>query len=136
MFTFLIYNLWSTSSITRFCLVFKRGIAHTTQKIGFLPCPGFDLTFQKWFVSFPNKNNSKTDLKFCAPWLLDEENFEIHQICILLWKTCIKKNCIKQLCKKSFENKLCERFTCTQKRTISAYIKTLQIKPLHLSAAE
>ena len=35
---------------------------------------GFDLTFQKRFVSFSNKNNCKTDLKFCASWLTDEEN--------------------------------------------------------------
>ena len=52
---------------------------------------GFDLTFQKWFVSFPNENNRKTDLKFCAPWISDEENFEIHQICNKLWKTYNKK---------------------------------------------
>ena len=68
-----------------------------------LQISGFDLTFQKWFVSFPNENNSKTDLKFCTPWSLDEENFEIHQICNLLKKTFIRKNCIKQLCKESFE---------------------------------
>ena len=36
---------------------------------------GFNLNFRKWFVSFPNENNSKTDLKFYASWLLDEENF-------------------------------------------------------------
>ena len=46
--------------------------------------PGFDSFFQKLFVSFPNENNRKTDLEFCAPWLLDEENFEIYQIRILL----------------------------------------------------
>ena len=33
-----------------------------------------DSTLQKWFVSFPNKNNRKTDLKSCTPWLVDEEN--------------------------------------------------------------
>ena len=41
---------------------------------------GFDLIFQKWFVSFPNKNNGKTDLKFCAPRLLDKEKFEISEM--------------------------------------------------------
>ena len=40
--------------------------------------------FRKLFLSFPNENNRKTDLEFCAPWLLDEENFEIYQIRILL----------------------------------------------------
>ena len=30
-----------------------------------------DLTFQKWFLSFPNENNSKTDFK----WLRNKENF-------------------------------------------------------------
>ena len=25
-------------------------------------------------MSFPNKNNCKTDLKSCTPWLMDEEN--------------------------------------------------------------
>ena len=32
----------------------------------------FDLTFQKWFVSFPNVNNCKTDLK-CRPPCLDKK---------------------------------------------------------------
>ena len=40
---------------------------------------GFNLTFQKEFVSFSNENNHKTDLKFCAPWLVHEENFEVHR---------------------------------------------------------
>ena len=31
-----------------------------------LACTGFDLTFQKRFVSFTNKNNHKTDLN-CMP---------------------------------------------------------------------
>ena len=35
----------------------------------------------------------------CAPWLVDEGNFEIHQICILYLKTFTKKNFINQLCK-------------------------------------
>ena len=43
---------------------------------------------------------------------------------------------MKQLCKKSFENELCENFTYKQKRTISVFIKTLQIKLLPLSAAK
>ena len=95
---------------------------------------GFDLIFQKWFVSFPNKNNGKTDLKFCAPRLLDKEKFEIYQRCIFLQKTFIKKNCINQLCQKQFENM--QNFTYMQKRTRSAFIKTLQIKLLSLPAAK
>ena len=39
-----------------------------------------------------------TDLKFCAPWLADKENFEKHEI--------VLNN--KQLCKKLSESKLCE----------------------------
>ena len=43
---------------------------------------------------------------------------------------------MKQLCKKSFENKLCENFTYKQKRTISVFIKALQIKILPLSVSK
>ena len=60
---------------------------YSTVRSDFNLITGFDLTFKKWFLSFPNKNNHKTDHKFCTPWLVDEENFEIHQICILYWKT-------------------------------------------------
>ena len=28
---------------------------------------GFDLAFQKWFVSFPNENNRQTDIKCWPP---------------------------------------------------------------------
>ena len=38
---------------------------------------GFDLTFQKWFVIFPNENNHKTNLKCRPPWLVDEEKFSV-----------------------------------------------------------
>ena len=67
---------------------------------------GFDLTFQKWFVSFPNEINSKTDLECLLHWLRDETNFHSklsklalngifyffilrknYQICILYHKT-------------------------------------------------
>ena len=36
---------------------------------------GFDLTFQKRFVSFRNENKSKTNLNCHSPWLRDEENY-------------------------------------------------------------
>ena len=38
---------------------------------------GFDLTFEKWFLSFPNKNNCTTDHKFCTPLLVDKVNFTL-----------------------------------------------------------
>ena len=38
---------------------------------------GFDLTFQKRFVSFPKENNRETYLKCCALWLDDKENFSL-----------------------------------------------------------
>ena len=73
--------------------------------------PAFDLTFEKWFVSFPNKNNRETYLKCRPPWLGDKENFfkmvlnnsifvpfystEKHQICILYQKTFVLKDCVK-----------------------------------------
>ena len=41
----------------------------------------FDLTFQKWFMRFPNKNSCKTDLKYLLPRLGDRENFS-HQIAL------------------------------------------------------
>ena len=36
-----------------------------------------DLTFKKWFVSFYDEYNCKTDLKCRPPWLGDEENFSL-----------------------------------------------------------
>ena len=36
---------------------------------------GFDLTFQKWFVIFPNENKRKTDVKCCPPWLSWKRKF-------------------------------------------------------------
>ena len=38
---------------------------------------GFDLTFQKWFVSFSSVYNRKTDLKCYSPRLGDEEYFSV-----------------------------------------------------------
>ena len=38
---------------------------------------GFDLTFQKWFVSFSIKYNYKTDLKRHPQWLSNGEKFSI-----------------------------------------------------------
>ena len=35
---------------------------YASYKSSFNIKPGFDLTFQKWFVSFPYENNHKTDL--------------------------------------------------------------------------
>ena len=35
------------------------------------------LTFQKWFVSFPNKNIHRTDCKCRPQWLDDEEMFSL-----------------------------------------------------------
>ena len=40
--------------------------------------------FSKMIREFSQQNNRKTDVKFLVPWLLDEENFEIHQIWLLL----------------------------------------------------
>ena len=37
----------------------------------------FGLTFQKWFVSVLYKNNHKTDLKCCPPWLRKNENLSV-----------------------------------------------------------
>ena len=57
----------------------------------------FQFNFSKVIRDFSHENNCKTDLKFCAPWLAVEENFEKHEI--------VLNN--KQLCKKSSERKLC-----------------------------
>ena len=45
--------------------------------VNMLSGQGLDLPFQKWFVSFPNENNSETDLKCRLSWLRDEENFPL-----------------------------------------------------------
>lgn len=37
----------------------------------------FDLTFQTWYVSLPNKNEHKIDIKFCPHWLGYKENFSL-----------------------------------------------------------
>ena len=68
----------------------------------------FVLTFQKWFVSFPNKNNRRADVKFCVPGLVDEKKLKYIRFPFYARKLSKKKNYIKQMCKKSFENKLCE----------------------------
>ena len=70
--------------------------------------PAFNLTFQKWFVSFHIKINSKTDLECRSPWFRDKKlyprssklalnsifNFfylmQKYQLCILYQKTKIK----------------------------------------------
>ena len=36
---------------------------------------GFNLTFQKWFVSFTNENNYKTDLQCCSYGSETKKNF-------------------------------------------------------------
>ena len=38
---------------------------------------GFNLTFQKWFVIFSNKNNHKTDLTSHPPRLIDKKQFSL-----------------------------------------------------------
>ena len=90
---------------------------------------GFDLTFQKWFMSFPSENNYKTDLKFCQPWFATMKMFHSRSfktafvyrrflpfylteqlICILYQNTLWKKESMKELCKnhlKIFLIKLC-----------------------------
>ena len=89
---------------------------------------GFDLTFQKWFVSFPSENNYKTDLKCCPPWLRDNEMFHSRSpktvfngisYLFILWNNLFvsctriflwKNDSMKELCKnhlKIFLIKLC-----------------------------
>ena len=41
---------------------------------------GFDLIFQKWFVSVPNKINSKTDLECRSPWFRDKNFFALDRL--------------------------------------------------------
>ena len=36
-----------------------------------LTLTGFDLTFIKLFMGFPNKNNRQTEFKCCPAWLGD-----------------------------------------------------------------
>lgn len=38
---------------------------------------GFDLTFQKWLVSFTNEKNCKTNPKCCPPWLCQKTFFTL-----------------------------------------------------------
>ena len=38
---------------------------------------GFDLTFQKWFLSFVNEANFKTDVKCCSSWVGSKDNFSL-----------------------------------------------------------
>ena len=78
-------------------------------------CAGFDITFQKWLGSFPNKNNCKTDLKCWPPWLGEEKifHFRLHKTAFnsisftisywttsnlypIYYKTFVKKNWIKE----------------------------------------
>ena len=88
---------------------------------------GFDLTFQKWFESFPNKNNCQTDLNVShhgwarkkifhsrlPKMALNDISFTFYlnnkfvtYTRLLEELNWIKKNWIKELCKNSFENKL------------------------------
>ena len=93
----------------------------------FMQKTGVDLTFQKWFLSFPNKNNCQTDLNvghhgwarrniFHSRSPLKQHFFYLfillnnikvasytRRLEELNW---IKKNWIKELRKKSFKNKL------------------------------
>ena len=94
-------------------------------------------------LSFPNKNNHRIDLK-CSPPLLIATLKNISFIFFswwknirfetysgrLLYKIIVFKNCVKSHLKINFV----ELPSYTQKRTISASIKTLQIKLLQLSA--
>ena len=89
---------------------------------------GFDLTFQKCFVSFPNKNNSKLISNIAHHGWARKKNFhsrsptvlndisitflsEQHQICALYYKTwrtkLNRKELNERLYTKSFENKFC-----------------------------
>ena len=86
---------------------------------------GFNLTFQKWFVNFPNQNNRKIEVTCrqpigwwrnfltlacpnqpycCILFFLTICPAEKHKICILYLEDLSKKNCIKELSQKSFEN--------------------------------
>ena len=78
---------------------------------------GFNLTFQKWFVSLPNEINSKTDLEYHSPWFRDKKylhsrlpklvlnsifTFFISQkknirlaSCTRSFKQTVSKNCVK-----------------------------------------
>ena len=85
----------------------------------------------------PGDNETISHLKWhiCAPFYLIDKKY----ICILYQKTFIEKkvyerlkNCENNL--KIFSTKLCGETHCMQKRTISAFSKTLKIKLLPLSA--
>ena len=72
----------------------------------------------------------KTTFNNFLPFYLTEK----HQIWILYQKTLKKNNCFKVLCKQSFEKKMTWNSAYTQKKIISAFMKTLQIKLLTLQA--
>ena len=87
----------------------------------------------------PGDNETISHLKrhICAPFYLIDKKY----ICILYQKTFIEKkvyerlkNCENNL--KIFSTKLCGGTHCMQKRTISAFSKTLKIKLLPLSASK
>ena len=40
----------------------------------------FDLTFQRWFVSFSNENNHNSDVKHHPSWLGYKEVFDLHRL--------------------------------------------------------
>ena len=86
----------------------------------FLNETGLDLTFQKWFVSFPYENNRKLMLSVIHHGWATNKIFhsrlpktvfnsifllfyltENHQICILYQKTFIKKRIVLQNCVKN-----------------------------------
>ena len=123
--------------------------------------PGFDLTFKKWFVSFPKKLTAKLILNvayhgwarnsifhsrlletvlsriFLFTFLSNWKNtrFASYTRQVLLTKIIVLKNCIKYNLK-IFLIEFC-RISHTQKKwIISASIKTWQIKLLLSSAAK
>ena len=57
-------------------------------------------------MSFSNENNHKTDLKFCAPWLVHEENFEVHRFASYTRKhlqiRIVLNNCVKNHLKTNY----------------------------------
>lgn len=62
-----------------YCFVIKK--MSSTRQLGYKchwkyggRATGFDLTFQKSYLSFHKKYNHKTDLKCCQSWLGDKEN--------------------------------------------------------------
>ena len=61
----------------------------TVRRWNFCVRTGFDLTFQKWFVNFPNKNNHKTDLKCWLSYFGQEKKlfYSILPTFLSNWKT-------------------------------------------------